>query len=70
MPQDSAVDILLAFDGSILEQGDGYWIKMEAKLVDISKAVPHGIRYSLTLHDPSGGRILGFADVYRRLGGV
>ncbi len=27
----------------------GYWIKIEARVVDASTDIPHGIRYSLTL---------------------
>ena len=44
----------------ILDQGDGYWIKFEAWRVDVSDSIPHGIRYSLTLHEPYGKRILGY----------
>lgn len=55
---------LLDLHGQILDQEDGYWIKIEAWLVDISETIPHGIRYSLTLHDPSGVRILGYDNAH------
>ena len=35
-------------------------MKFEAWEVEISEQVPHGIRYSLTLHDKYGKRILGY----------
>lgn len=60
MKGDPAIDTLLDLHGSVLDQGEGYWIKIEAWTVDVSKAIPHRIRYSLTLHDPYGRRILGY----------
>lgn len=50
---DSGLDTLLDLDGSILEQEGGYWIKVEVCRVPLSRHAPHGIRYSLTLHDKS-----------------
>ena len=61
MSRDAGLDTLLDLDGSILDQGDGYWVKLEIKLTAaISAERPHGISYSLTLHDPLNQRILGF----------
>ena len=45
------LDTLLDLDGSILEQESGYWMKIEVRRVPMSRHAPHGIRYSLTLHD-------------------
>lgn len=64
MQRDPAIDALLDLDGSILDQGGGYWIKIEARRVGVSKAVPHGIHYSLTLHEPYGKRILGYDNAH------
>jgi hypothetical protein len=64
MKGDPAIDTLLDLHGSILDQGDGYWIKIEAWPVDASNAIPHGIRYALTLHDPFGKRILGYDNAH------
>ena len=50
--------------GSILDQGGGYWIKIEAWWVDVSPEVPHGIRYSLTLHEPYAKRIVGYDNAH------
>ena len=64
MPRDPALDTLLDLDGSILDQGDGHWIKIEARQIAQSELVPHGIRYSLTLHAPRGERILGYDNAH------
>lgn len=65
MSRDAGLDTLLDLDGSILDQGDGYWIKIEVKLAGtLSAERPHGISYSLTLHDPLNQRILGFDNAH------
>ena len=48
---DVGLATLLELDGSVLEQEDGFWIKVEVKAVEASEYIPHGIRYSLP--DPS-----------------
>jgi hypothetical protein len=55
---------LLDLSGAVLDQEDGYWIKVDAWEVIASQAIPHGIRYSLTLHEPSGQRILGYDNAH------
>lgn len=64
MRRDTAIDTLLDLHGSILDQGGGYWIKLEAWQVQMSDEIPHGIRYSLTLHEPYGKRILGYDNAH------
>ncbi|WP_332852865.1 toxin-antitoxin system TumE family protein [Duganella sp. S19_KUP01_CR8] len=64
MKIDPVIDTLLDLDGSVLDQGSGYWIKVEAKRTEVSDEVPHGVRYSLTLHDPYGIRILGYDNAH------
>ena len=64
MRRDTAIDTLLDLHGSILDQGGGYWIKLEAWRVDVSAQIPHGIRYSLTLHEPYGKRVLGYDNAH------
>ncbi len=39
-------------------------MKIEAWRVDATSKIPHGIRYSLTLHDPFGKRILGYDNAH------
>jgi hypothetical protein len=58
------ISTLLDLHQEVIDQDDGYWIKIEAWEVPISDAVPHGIRYSLTLHNPNGVRILGYDNAH------
>ena len=55
---------LLDLHQEVIDQGDGYWVKIEAWEVAVSEAVPHGVRYSLTLHNPKGLRILGYDNAH------
>lgn len=64
MKRDAGIATLLDLHGSIIDQGNGYWTKIEAWKVDCSPQTPHGIRYSLTLHDPQGTRILGYDNAH------
>lgn len=38
----------------------GYWTKFEAKRVEPNEHIPHGIKYSLTLHNRDNERIIGY----------
>ena len=58
------LNTILDLDGSILEQEGGYWIKIEARRVPASEHALHGIRYSLTLHDKYGTRVLGYDNAH------
>lgn len=49
---DSTLKTLLDLDGSILDQGNGYWIKIDAWQVPVSKSIPHGIRYAHRCMNP------------------
>ena len=76
MRRDHSIDTLLDLDGEILAQDYGYWVKIEAHLVTPTKERPHGIKYSLTLHDKYGDRVLGYDNAHavrpiksRRYGG-
>ncbi|MCI0506181.1 MAG: DUF6516 family protein [Gammaproteobacteria bacterium] len=65
MGRDTGLDTLLELDGYIIEQGNGFWVKIEARLQKSpTKEKPHGISYSLTLHDPYGQRILGYDNAH------
>ena len=65
MTKDSkAIELLLDMQGVAYPQGRGYWIKVEAWLVEASEAIPHGIRYCLTLHNPGNKRILGYDNAH------
>lgn len=61
-PPDSSLDALLPLDGEIffIDPSGNHWVKFEVKRVAVSPERPHGLRYSLTLHDKDGGRLVGF----------
>ena len=50
--------------GEIFPMDNGYWTKIEAKLVASSEHIPHGIKYLLTLHNPYNARILGYDNAH------
>jgi predicted transcriptional regulator len=52
--RDPGLDRLLELDGFLAEIGGGYWVKIEAKEVPADAARPHGVAYTLSLHDPAG----------------
>ena len=64
MSLDAGLQNLLDLSKSILDQGNGYWVKIEAWPVPPSEFIPHGIRYALTLHEPYGRRILGYDNAH------
>jgi hypothetical protein len=59
------IDTLLDLDGIIIEQVDGFWTKFEVRRISQpTEEIPHGIRYSLTLHNRHGERIMGFDNAH------
>ncbi len=60
----SGLETLLELNDQILDQEDGFWIKIEAWRVPRSESVPHGVRYCLTLHDRYGCRVLGYDNAH------
>ncbi|MBZ0105937.1 MAG: DUF6516 family protein [Sulfuricella denitrificans] len=60
MQADTGLETLLDLNGYTIDQEGGYWVKVEAWRVPENTDIPHGIRYSLTLHEPYGKRILGY----------
>ena len=63
--RDHSVELLLDLDGLNCAQEGGYSIKYEVSAVSTSPERPHGIKYSLTLHDPQGARIFGIDNAHR-----
>lgn len=55
---------LLDMDGMRGEIGGGYWYKIEARAVARSPEMPHGVRYSLTLHAVDGPRVFGIDNAH------
>jgi Family of unknown function (DUF6516) len=64
---DLTPDMLLGLDGVVFALSDDpapYWVKFVVKQVPRSPERPHGLSYSLTLHDPHGDRVLGFDNAH------
>jgi len=64
-PDEHTLEFLLAFDGRVHWYPQGYWVKFEIKRVEPTAARPHGLRYSFTLHDPQGTRLIGYDNAHR-----
>lgn len=65
MEAEPAMDVLLSLNGEVFPIGvDGHWTKFAAWEVEPSKFIPHGIKYSLTLHDKYNKRILGYDNAH------
>lgn len=62
--KEHALEFLLAFDGRLHHYPEGYFVKFEIKQVEPSEQRPHGLRYSFTLHDPAGKRLVGFDNAH------
>jgi Family of unknown function (DUF6516) len=58
------LEFLLGFDGHVHWLDQGYRLKFEIKRVKPTKERPHGLRYSFTLHDPDGQRLMGFDNAH------
>ena len=63
-PPDHTLEFLLAFNGRVHWLASDYWIKFEIRRVEPGPERPHGLRYSFTLHDPKGDRLVGFDNAH------
>ena len=59
-----ALEFLLRFDGRVHWLEQGYWLKFEIKRLQATTERPHGLRYSFTMHDPGGTRLIGFDNAH------
>jgi len=64
MRDDHELEFLLDLDGVEFRLLNGHVIKIEARTVADTRSRPHGIKYSLTLHDASGQRIYGMDNAH------
>lgn len=64
---DPSSESLLALDGYVfvIDEAGEYWVKFEAQRVEQSPERPHGIKYSLTLHDSANRRLVGFDNAHQ-----
>jgi hypothetical protein len=61
------IEYLLELHGSIvyLDNGQsGYWWKIDTWKVPETDAIPHGIKYRLTLHNEYGTRLMGYDNAH------
>ena len=65
-PDDPSPENLLALDGYVfvIDEAGEYWVKFEVQRVEPSPERPHGLKYSLTLHDSANRRLVGFDNAH------
>jgi hypothetical protein len=61
---DHELEFLLSLDGTEFRLISGFVIKIEAHRVAANATRPHGLKYSLTLHDASRQRIYGMDNAH------
>jgi hypothetical protein len=66
MNRDPSLDALLDLDGQlfVLDEKAQFWVKFEVRKIEPTADKPHGLDYSLTLHDASGKRFVGFDNAH------
>ncbi|SRR5216683_4295007 len=64
MAEDYELEVLLGLDGFEFQFAGGYWVKIAAHQIEATKTRPHGVKYSLTLHEPAGRRIYGLDNAH------
>ena len=70
MPRrDASLDTLLDLDGQVLVIDEaGYWVKFVVHQMPATADKPHGLDYTLTMHGPDGGRLVGFDNAHQVVG--
>lgn len=64
MVDDNGLKTLLDLNGEVFMMDDRHWVKFECHTVNKNDHIPHGIKYSLTLHDKNNERILGYDNAH------
>lgn len=64
--RDRSLDVLLDLDGQVfvVDPAGKHWVKFSVQRVAPSPEKPHGLNYSLTLHDEQGRRLVGFDNAH------
>jgi hypothetical protein len=62
---DYELEALLSLDGHEFNFAEGHVVKYEARRVRSTIGRPHGIKYTLTLHDPQKKRIYGIDNAHK-----
>ena len=61
---DSGLETLLQLDGEVFPMDSGFWVKFKVHTTPKNIHIPHGIKYSLTLHDRYNRRIVGYDNAH------
>jgi len=64
----NALAVFLSLDDERFRLDDSHWVKFEVTRVEPSPQVPHGIKYSLTLHDRYNQCVLGYDNGHAMTG--
>jgi hypothetical protein len=64
LKRDPCLDTLLLLDGEVFVTEGNFRVKFEVKEIPATPEKPHGLDYSLTLHDGVGERLLGFDNAH------
>jgi hypothetical protein len=66
MKPDPSLDTLLDLDGQVLvvDPAGNHWVRFVVRRVPATEAKPHGLDYALSLHGPSGQRLVGFDNAH------
>lgn len=65
--KDDSLETLLDLHGIVYRLNQGFWVKFKAYRVPFSDHIPHGIAYSLTLHDSRNERVFGIDNAHAYL---
>lgn len=67
MANETGWEYLLSLHGTVffVDASLGYWVKFVANQVPATPEIPHGISYSITLHNRRGVRLVGFDNAHR-----
>ena len=61
---DSGLETLLQLDGEIFPMDNSFWVKFRVHITPKNIHIPHGIKYSLTLHDKFNMRVIGYDNAH------
>jgi len=64
MQNDPGLETLLELNGNIIQQDHGFWVEIHVWRTEPTEAVPHGIRYALTMHEQGGERVMGYDNAH------
>ena len=64
--RDRSLDTLLDQDGQVLvvDPAGNHWVRFSVRRVPPTPEQPHGLRYSLSLHDEHNERLVGFDNAH------